>query len=509
MLQGVPVQLRLTGAERRRFAVITLVLASASALAMAVLYHPGLDTTRIYDGTDTRAFGLLIGAAAALLFPSRSLARRLGLGRRVALDLSGTIALAGIVVLIWRTGQYSPSTYRGGLVLLSVLSAVVVVCAARTASVLAWALGRNPLRWLGVRSYGIYLWHYPIIVLTTPLVGPATHPYRAIAQLAGTVVAAALSWRFVEEPIRKGALGRIWTNRRRAWHWRTWSTGWRLSGLVAAVAVLATACVGASTVTHRASSAASANRPATTRPSAPPGQTSTSPSPDMTSGPASSSSSVPPPPSATPRPGTTSCTDVVHIGDSTSEGLISPDYLPDPTQRIDAQYRDVGVSNVDLEIDGGTSILETVKAGQANAYQVTQNKIAGGYQGCWVLALGTNDTADVYVGSVENQTQRIDKMMSAIGNQPVLWLTVKSLLASGPYAETQMAKWNQALLSACARYPNMRVYDWASVAQDSWFINDGIHYTTTGYANRAHLIAAALAAAFPAGNQASTSCVVS
>ncbi len=155
---------------------------------------------------------------------------------------------------------------------------------------------------------------------------------------------------------------------------------------------------------------------------------------------------------------------MVHIGDSTSEGLISPDYLPDPTQRIDAQYRDVGVSNVDLEIDGGTSILETVKAGQANAYQVTQNKIAGGYQGCWVLALGTNDTADVYVGSVENQTQRIDKMMSAIGNQPVLWLTVKSLLASGPYAETQMAKWNQALLSACARYPNMRVYDWASVS---------------------------------------------
>ncbi len=277
MLQGVPVQLRLTDAERLRFAVITLVLASASALAMAVLYHPGLDTTRIYGRHRHSGVRTADRCRRGLLFPSRSLARRLGLGRRVALDLSGTIALAGIVVLIWRTGQYSPSTYRGGLVLLSVLSAVVVVCAARTASVLAWALGRNPLRWLGVRSYGIYLWHYPIIVLTTPLVGPATHPYRAIAQLAGTVVAAALSWRFVEEPIRKGALGRIWTNRRRALHWRTWSTGWRLSGLVAAVAVLATACVGASTVTHRASSAASANRPATTRPSAPPGQTSTSP----------------------------------------------------------------------------------------------------------------------------------------------------------------------------------------------------------------------------------------
>ena len=115
-----------------------------------------------------------------------------------------------------------------------------------------------------------------------------------------------------------------------------------------------------------------------------------------------------------------------------------------------------------------------------------------------MLVLGTNDTADVYVGSTVGQATRIQRMMSLIGNQPVMWVTVKSLLTSGPYAESQMQLWNGALIRACVRYPDMRVYDWAADAQSSWFIADGIHYTSAGYAARAHLIAQALAAAFPA-----------
>jgi hypothetical protein len=66
--------------------------------------------------------------------------------------------------------------------------------------------------------------------------------------------------------------------------------------------------------------------------------------------------------------------------------------------------------------------------------------------------------------------------MSVIGDQPVLWVSVKSLLASGPYSETNMELWNHTLVETCARYPNMRVFDWASVAKDSWFISDGTHY---------------------------------
>src|SRR6185437_11741964 len=205
-----------------------------------------------------------------------------------------------------------------------------------------------------------------------------------------------------------------------------------------------------------------------------------------------------------------SCRAVVHIGDSTSEGLVRPDYLPNPRLRIPAQYRDVGVKKVVIEISGARSIVE-VLPGQINGYQVARTLVRGGYRGCWVFALGTNDTANVSIGSTVSRAARIKEMMSAAAGQPVMWVNVRSLVPSGPYAESNMRLWNQALLQACARYPNLRIYNWASAARDSWYIPDGIHFTSQGYAARGHLIARALARAFPeAGPRAgrSTTCLV-
>jgi hypothetical protein len=193
----------------------------------------------------------------------------------------------------------------------------------------------------------------------------------------------------------------------------------------------------------------------------------------------------------------TSCTSVVHIGDSTSEGLISPDYEPNPANRIPARYADVGVRQSIMKIVGATSVVESLP-GTPNAYDMASQVKKDGFHGCWVLALGTNDTADVYVGSNISRVQRIQKMMSLIGNQPVMWVEVTSLLSSGPYSEQNMQMWNQALQQVQPQYPNMHIYNWPAVAQRSWFINDGIHYTSNGYAHRATAIADALAQAFPA-----------
>jgi lysophospholipase L1-like esterase len=79
-----------------------------------------------------------------------------------------------------------------------------------------------------------------------------------------------------------------------------------------------------------------------------------------------------------------------------------------------------------------------------------------------------------------------------------MWVEVTSLLSSGPYSEQNMELWNEALKQELPHYPNMRIYNWPAVAQKSWFINDGIHYTSLGYAHRATAIADALAEAFPA-----------
>ena len=175
---------------------------------------------------------------------------------------------------------------------------------------------------------------------------------------------------------------------------------------------------------------------------------------------------------------------------------ISPDYLPNPAERITARYAQVGVGHAIMEVTGGPSMVETID-GMPNAYQVAKRLIDHGYRGCWVLALGTNDTADVYAGSNVGRIQRIKKMMSLIGDQPVLWIEVKSLVPGGPYTEQNMRLWNRALAQERPRYPTVRLYDWPTVVRDSWFIDDGIHYTSYGYAQRARLIADAFAAAFP------------
>ena len=98
-------------------------------------------------------------------------------------------------------------------------------------------------------------------------------------------------------------------------------------------------------------------------------------------------------------------------------------------------------------------------------------------------------------------------MMKATQGEPVMWVNVRSLLSSGPYAESNMLRWDQALVSACARFPNMRVYNWAAEVQTKWYISDGIHFTSVGYQHRAKMIADALAKAFPAQGH-STGCLV-
>ncbi len=192
----------------------------------------------------------------------------------------------------------------------------------------------------------------------------------------------------------------------------------------------------------------------------------------------------------------TSCQSVAHIGDSTSVDLVSADDIPDPAQRLAARYTAVGVKNLKIDASGGRSIVETLP-GQVNGYSVAQAWRSEGYRGCWVFALGTNDAANISIGSSVDAAQRINEMMSAADGQPVMWVNVMTTLPSGAWSNANEQAWNEALVEALHRYPNMRIFDWAAVAQPGWFLSDGVHYDSEGCVMRAKLIAQALAKAFP------------
>ncbi len=480
-------------------ALLTLGLAAASVVAMSSRYHPGYDPTRAYEGTDTRAFGLLIGAALAMVWPSRIGRGAVRPAVRDGLDLLGVAGLVAIVLLVWRTNSFSSFLYPYGFVLLSLATAAMVAASVNPASRLGAALGWRPLRWVGVRSYGIYLWQWPIIVLANPAQRPLDWR-RAVLEVAATVVIASISWRFIEDPIRRGALARRWQwVRARAAHL---TVPRRL--LVATAGVIGMLCLPAFSLAGLLPNASSRHQgPAVAASLLDQARLTTNRDPPSTL----AAQTYPIARARPPAPTRTSCRSVVYIGDSTSEGETSTDYIPGRRRRLQAQLADVGVRRTVAEISGARSIVETYE-GNPNAATVARQLMAQGFRGCWILALGTNDAADVAIGSNVGLSARISRMMSIIGTQPVLWVDAVTLVRSGDYAEAGMQKWNQDLVVACHRYPNARVFDWAAHAKARWFIPDGIHYYSPGYVARAHFIARGLAHAFPAHEPRSANCVV-
>ena len=186
---------------------------------------------------------------------------------------------------------------------------------------------------------------------------------------------------------------------------------------------------------------------------------------------------------------------------------MDPAALPNAADRIDAQYKLFGAKTVYTDILGARSIVERWN-NQPNAEDGLKTRQAAGFDGCWVFAMGLNEAANQAVGGNTSLDKRIDILMQHVGNEPVMWLTVKTLLTKTAYAENQMVKFNDALVAACQRYPNMRVYDWAAEVQDNWFAKDKTHYTSTGWKERGHRTAEALAVAFPKDGQSPNTCLI-
>ena len=210
LLIGLKLVPEVAGSQRirPRLALVTLAAALVSVVLMAVLYRSSLDPSGSTTAPTRGRRSCSIGAALAMVWPSRTLRAGIPARRARLLDGGGRIGLLVIALMFWRCGEFSPFLYRGGFLLLSIATALVVAASAHPAARLGPIVGMQPMRWIGERSYGIYLWHFPIIVLTTPADAHGPDLLRALLQLAATLVIAALSWKYVENPIRHGALRR-------------------------------------------------------------------------------------------------------------------------------------------------------------------------------------------------------------------------------------------------------------------------------------------------------------
>lgn len=184
------------------FAGVTLLLALISVILMIVLFDPQQDASRVYYGTDTRAFSLLFGALLAILWEYRMVPRRLSASVNMVL---GSVSFAVLLVMTIAINGSSNFWYRGGQFFGTILTVLMVYAVSGRKTWLSRFLSNPVLKWIGDRSYSIYLWHYPIILLISK--GIKASWWITLIEIVLSVILAELSYRFIETPIRHGIIG--------------------------------------------------------------------------------------------------------------------------------------------------------------------------------------------------------------------------------------------------------------------------------------------------------------
>ncbi len=273
-LVGIAAQ-RINPVARVRLVALTaLVLAVASTVTMAVLaIRDNLpyfgSTSRVYFGSDTHAMGLFLGSACGAWLAVRTRdapARPTRLPAKFVwlTDVVGAVALVVLVVQFFTLTEFSTTLYRGGFLAFDAVAVAVILCAIRRRSLLGRILDMRPVRWVGQRSYSIYIWHWPVVVVTRPgldVRGPIV--LINLCRLVLILGLAALSHHFVEVPLRSGQFAR-WRAARRNRARLGWDSAAVVTTLVAALCLGgAASAVGSTTLPEflRPSASASGSAP--------------------------------------------------------------------------------------------------------------------------------------------------------------------------------------------------------------------------------------------------------
>jgi peptidoglycan/LPS O-acetylase OafA/YrhL len=461
--------------RRKRLLLGAIAGAAASTLLMAILYRPDVDPSRVYYGTDTRAAGLLVGVALAFVWAPgrfftreaihRCLQRQTRWVDPLLLDILGLGALGGLIWFCLRLNESQPFLFRGGFATVALTTAVVIMALVHPhtylgSSLLEWW----PLRWVGLRSYGIYLWHWPVFTVTRPQLDlPVDGLPLLVLRLTATVVLAALSYRYIETPIRRGALGRAWRALREAQGARRWRLG---AGWVGAVGSAMTLCVALGIAVALAQPPAppsylsaesvhtegSAAAPDTDNPTTTVDTGTSAPAADTTESTSGATSAV----ASTDAPTPTG--PVTAIGDSVMVGA--------------AGELEQNIGNVAIDAEVGRQAAAVIDI-------LRQRRASGQLGDVVIIHIGNNGTVT---------DEQFDEMMQELKDvRKVIVVNVKV-----PRSWEQVN--NGVIAAGVQRYPKAILIDWhaASVDRPELFAEDGYHLQPEGQRVYADLIAAGL-----------------
>jgi peptidoglycan/LPS O-acetylase OafA/YrhL len=459
---------------------IAFLLALGSTAVMAVFavrtdLPYGASTSRVYFGSDTHSAALFLGAAAGAWVVARQgrpQPRTPRWARTLIGDLIGLAALVALCAQFATRSEWDPSLYRGGFLLFGALSVVAALCVSRPASVLGRLLNLRPLRWIGLRSYSIYLWHWPVVVVTRP--GLDVHGPTLVVNLAraGVIVGlAALTYRFIEVPLRAGGSLRL----RRAARGAASAgepTRARLRGmlrpsfgalLVGATSVVAAAALALSAGplhgvlgedppvagtralaiapdgTRTGAGAGAAPRAGTTAPSSPPAAPAASTGPAaQPAAPTTAAPAAPPPPP--PPPQISAFGDSVILGAGPALQARSAQFSIDAVEGIQA-YK----------------VLDSVEADVSS----------GSLLSCVVIHVGDNGVIS---------PDQLTDTLQAIG--PGHRIVVMNDRVPRDWQDAN----NSTLASVVPQFGNATLVDWLSLSagQSGWLYGDGLHLTPAG-----------------------------
>ena len=191
----------------KNFLYIVLGLILISLVTHILLFDIN-NINRIYFGTDTRAFSLLVGVVGALVYPMDKLSSPTNVKESVLYSVVSLTSISTLIAIMFYTSEYNTWLYRGGFLLVAVLGLIIIISSGKQHTFISKALSFRPIVFIGKISYSLYLWHFPIIVLTTP-VSEIGNPnlFYVTLRIILTFIAATLSYLFVETPIRKLGFG--------------------------------------------------------------------------------------------------------------------------------------------------------------------------------------------------------------------------------------------------------------------------------------------------------------